>query len=67
MDTSTLLWTMLFGSFGLGFFVFGKKQRAFVPLLCGIGLMVFPLFVSSIWVVVGIGITLMIIPFVFKP
>jgi len=67
MDTSTLLWTMLFGAFGLGFFTYGKKQRAYVPLLCGVGLMVFPLFVSNIWAIVGIGISLIVIPFVFKP
>ena len=67
MDTSTLLWTMLFGAFGLGFFSYGKKQRAFVPLLCGVGLMVFPLFVSNIWAILAVGLTLIVIPFVFKP
>jgi len=58
---------MLFGAFGLGFFSYGKKQSAYVPLLCGIGLMVFPLFVSNIWAVVAIGIALIAIPFVWKP
>jgi hypothetical protein len=36
---------MLFGSIGFGFFLYGRKQRAIVPLTCGLALMVFPYFV----------------------
>lgn len=39
MDASTLIWGAIFGSIELGFFVYGKKQKAVIPLLCGIGLM----------------------------
>ncbi len=39
MSTSALLWGVLFGSVGLGFFTYGKKQKAVVPLVCGLGLM----------------------------
>lgn len=35
MNTAQLMWGMAFGSVGLGYFVYGKKQRAVVPLLCG--------------------------------
>ncbi|MEO8999823.1 MAG: hypothetical protein ABI227_12230 [Rhodanobacter sp.] len=62
MNASTLWWGLLFGSIGLGFFIYGKKQRAIVPLVCGIALMVFPYFVSgTAWLVV-IGMVLMAIP-----
>ena len=44
MDSATLLWGLLFGSIGAGYFIYGKKQRAPVPLVCGIALMVFPYF-----------------------
>jgi hypothetical protein len=54
---------MLFGSVGLGFFVYGKKQRAIVPLVCGIVLMVFPYFVSDTLLLVAIGIALIVIPY----
>ncbi len=37
-----LLWGLLFGSIGLAFAIYGRKQRAPVPLLCGVGLMVYP-------------------------
>ena len=29
-----LLWGVVFGSVGLAYFVYGKKQHRFVPLLC---------------------------------
>jgi len=63
MSESWLLWGMLFGSIGLGFFVYGKKQRAPVPLVCGLALMAFPYFVSNTILMVAIGIVLMVIPY----
>ena len=36
------MWGVIFGSIGLGFFVYDKKQKAVIPLLSGIGLMVLP-------------------------
>lgn len=63
MNASTLWWGLLFGSTGLGFFVYGKKQRLIVPLVCGLALMAFPYFVSStVWLVI-IGLALMAIPY----
>ena len=54
---------MLFGSIGLGFFVYGKRQGAPVPLACGIALMVFPYFVSNNWIMVLVGAALMAVPY----
>ncbi len=66
MSASTLLWGVLFGSIGLGFFVYGRKQRAIVPLVCGVALMVFPYFVSgTAWLVVT-GMALMAIPYFLR-
>jgi len=58
-----LLWGVLFGSIGLGFFIYGKRQGAPVPLACGLLLMVFPYFVSNTWATVLIGALLMAIPY----
>ena len=55
MDTATLVWGMLFGAIGLGFFVYGKRQRAIVPWVCGFALMIFPYFVDGAWLTVAIG------------
>jgi len=35
MSTSLLMWSLLFSSIGLGFFMYGKKQKAVVPLFSG--------------------------------
>jgi hypothetical protein len=61
-----LLWGVLFGSIGLGYFIYGKRQRAAVPLLCGVALMVFPYFESNTLLLVGIGVLLMSIPYFFR-
>ncbi len=66
MDTSTILWGVIFGSIGLGFFVYGKKQKAIVPLFSGIGLMVFPYFISNSYIMVLSGIVLVALPFFIK-
>ncbi len=63
---STLMWGVIFGSIGLGFFVYGKKQKAVIPLLSGIGLMVFPYFISNALILVAIGIVFVALPFVIK-
>jgi len=63
MDSSTLLWGILYGSIGMGYFVYGKKQQLILALLSGVGLMVFPYFVSNVWLSIVIGIALMALPF----
>ena len=63
MSESWLLWGFLFGSFGLGFIVYGKRQRAVVPLVCGLALMVFPYFVSNTIILVAIGTLLIAVPY----
>jgi hypothetical protein len=66
MSESTLLWGLLFGSIGVGFALYGKQQRAVVPLLCGIALMVYPYFVPNAIALVAIGIVLMALPYFFR-
>ncbi|MEK6601719.1 MAG: amino acid transport protein, partial [Candidatus Binatota bacterium] len=48
---------------GFGYFLYGKKQRSVVPLVCGLGLMVFPYFVSNTVVLVIVGLLLSVIPY----
>lgn len=63
MNTAQLIWGVAFGSIGLGYFVYGKKQGAFVPLLCGVALMVFPYFVSNTSLLVLVGTVLSVLPY----
>ena len=58
-----MLWGLLFGSIGLGYFIYGKKQKAVVPLICGVLLIVFPYFVSNALLLVAIGVVLTAIPY----
>jgi hypothetical protein len=66
LNTSSLLWGMLFGSIGLGFLIYGRKQRAVVPLVCGLALMIFPYFISNSILLVVIGVALMTIPYFLR-
>jgi len=62
-DIGVLLWGLLFSSIGLGFFIYGKKQSAAVPLLTGVALMVFPYFVANVYLLVAIGVALIALPY----
>jgi hypothetical protein len=66
MNEAQLLWGLLFGSIGLGFFLYGKKQRAPLPLVCGLALMGYVYFVPNAWLLVGIGIALTALPYFFR-
>ncbi len=61
--TSLLIWGMLFGAVGLGFFTYGKKQKAVVPLFTGIALFIFPYFISNVYVLVIAGVVLVVLPY----
>ena len=64
-NTSALLWGLLFGSIGMGYFVYGKKQGRGVPMLSGVALMAFPYFVTNSILIVLIGVALMAVPYFF--
>jgi len=67
METeSMLLWGLLFGSIGLGFFVYGRKQERLVPKYCGIALMFFPYFVPNVYWLVAAGAGLMVVPYFLR-
>lgn len=67
MDTSYLFLVILFSAAGMAFFMYGKKQLSFVPLLCGLVLMIYPYFVSGTLPLIGIGATLIAIPYFVRP
>jgi hypothetical protein len=63
LDTSSLLWGLIFGSIGFAYFMYGKKRSAVVPAVSGILLMVYPYFVSNSYLLFAIGAALMVIPY----
>jgi predicted membrane protein len=66
VNVGVLLWGLLFSSIGLGFFLYGKKQRAVVPLVCGLVLMIYPYFIPNVVALVAIGVVLTAVPYFFK-
>jgi hypothetical protein len=66
VDVGVLLWGLLFSSIGLGFFLYGRKQRAAVPLVCGLVLMIYPYFIPNVVVLVAIGVVLIAVPYFFR-
>jgi len=66
VDTALLIWGFLFSTIGLGFFIYGKRQKALVPLCCGLALMIFPYFVSSVIWMALIGLALIALPWIVR-
>lgn len=65
-DPSTLMLGIVFGSIGLGFFVYGKKQKATIPFISGIGLMALPYFISNIYILILSCLVLILLPYFVK-
>lgn len=67
MDSSeSLLWGLVFGSIGMGYFVYGKRQGSVMALLSGFALIVFPYFVTGWFLIILIGIALMALPYFIR-
>lgn len=58
-----LIWGMIFGVLGLGYFVYGKRQKAIVPLVTGIALFIFPYFITNVSILVAVGCILIAAPY----
>ncbi len=59
------LWVgMIAGAFGVGYFIYGKKQRKLVPMIAGVLLCIYPYFTDNLWVLLAIGAALLAAPFV---
>jgi hypothetical protein len=65
-NPTLLMWSLLFGAFGMGYFMYGRRQRSPVPFLVGIALMVFPYFISNVYIVVLVGVGLIVTPYFIR-
>ena len=66
MDTTSLLLSMLFGTIGLGFFMYGKKAVRIVPMLSGVSLMFCPYFISSNIILTLVCLGIVAAPFILR-
>jgi hypothetical protein len=58
VETGALFLALLIGAVGTGLFIYGKKQARVPQLVAGIALVVYPYFVSNLWVMAGIAVAL---------
>ncbi len=61
-----LLWGLLFSSIGFGYFLYGKKQGAPVPLVCGLVMMIYPYFIANAYLLVAIGVVVGLLPYFMR-
>jgi hypothetical protein len=61
-----MVFGIIFGVVGLGYFTYGKRQHAIVPRLVGVSLFIFPYFVCNVYILVLVGLVLCIIPYFIK-
>ena len=63
MNATSLAVGILTGAIGMGYFIYGKRQAKFVPLIAGMMLCVYPYFVDGVIWLVLVGVALMAAPF----
>lgn len=66
MNTTQLLLGLIFSSIGLGYFLYGKKQKKVVPLVCGLLLMVYSYFIDSTLWLSGLGVLFSLLPYFIR-
>ena len=66
MNVPLLVWGTVFSVLGFVFFMYGKKQRAMIPMFTGVALMLYPYIVSSVVWMVVIGVVLTAIPYFIR-
>jgi hypothetical protein len=66
MDSTTLMLSMLFGTFGMGFMMYGKKAGQMVPILAGLGLMLLPYFIANTIAMLIVCGSLTAVPFILR-
>ena len=66
MNVALLFWGFVFSMIGLGFFMYGKRQQVFMPIISGLSLMIFPYFVSGLPVLFVVSLILIALPWVIR-
>ena len=66
MDTTTIMLSLLFGTVGLGFLMYGKNAGRVVPMAAGLALTVCPYFISSVLALLVVCTALVAVPFFLR-
>ncbi|MFP6841494.1 MAG: amino acid transport protein [Acinetobacter sp.] len=66
MNTTQLLLGLIFSFIGLGYFLYGKKQKKMVPLVCGLLLMVYSYFIDTTLWLSALGVLFSLFPYFIR-
>jgi hypothetical protein len=66
MDMTSLMLSMLFGTIGCGFLMYGKKAGEVLPMGVGLALMVCPYFIANVAAMTVVCGALTATPFVLR-
>ncbi|MDP5131445.1 MAG: hypothetical protein NWQ54_11220 [Paraglaciecola sp.] len=62
MNSTFILWGLLFSAIGFVYFMYGKKRDNWVIRYTGLALFLFPYFINEAVTLVLVGLTLMALP-----
>jgi len=65
-NQSTLLLGVLFGAVGMGYFTYGRKQQAIVPLIAGVALFILPYLITNTIALFITGAGVAVIPYFIR-
>ncbi|MFA7254476.1 MAG: amino acid transport protein [Candidatus Omnitrophota bacterium] len=65
MNTTNIFASIIFGSIGLGAFIYGKKQSNLKALVIGVVLMIYPYFMQNPIALFATGTGLTVLLFIF--
>lgn len=60
---NSLIVGIIAGAFGVGYFVYGKRQTKIAPMLAGVLLCIYPYLTDNLFWLCVIGIVLLVAPF----
>ena len=60
---NSLIVGIIAGAIGMAYFIYGKRQARFTPLLAGVLLCIYPYFTDSLLWLSVIGLALVVAPF----
>ncbi len=65
-DTNLLIVWLLFSSIWMGYFIYWKKDQNYIILISWLILMIYPYFITNIYISITIWFIFLVIPFIIK-